>query len=174
MAEGLTNHLTDHFIFVSNKVKDDYFKSINPIKSYSILYNYVEPKFFLNERKEFLSNQKVFTFVSIGSLKPQKNHQFLINTFSNLNPSKYKLVIIGSGPEERYLRKLIAGKKVSNIELQTQNIDPVKVLRNFDFFILASKYEGFGIAPLEALAAGVPVFLSNIKVFKEVFNGVRN
>ena len=59
-------------------------------------------------------------------------------------------------------------------------IGNVKILRNLsDFevkcvyklcnlFVFPSSYEGFGIPPLEAMAAGCPLVLSDIPVFREI------
>jgi glycosyltransferase involved in cell wall biosynthesis len=41
-----------------------------------------------------------------------------------------------------------------------------------DVFAFPSTHEGFGLAPLEALAAGVPTVMSDLPVLREVFDGV--
>jgi len=38
-----------------------------------------------------------------------------------------------------------------------------------DVFFLASRHETFGFAPLEAASAGLPLLLSDLPVFREVF-----
>jgi glycosyltransferase involved in cell wall biosynthesis len=39
-------------------------------------------------------------------------------------------------------------------------------------FACPSSKEGFGLAAMEALAAGVPLVVSNLPVFREIFTGV--
>jgi glycosyltransferase involved in cell wall biosynthesis len=39
-------------------------------------------------------------------------------------------------------------------------------------FAFPSTKEGFGLAAMEALAAGVPLIVSNLPVFREIFTGV--
>ena len=43
------------------------------------------------------------------------------------------------------------------------------LLRNATAFLFLSIYEGFGIPPLEALKLGVPTLVSDISVFRELF-----
>lgn len=40
-----------------------------------------------------------------------------------------------------------------------------------EWFVYLSMYEGFGLPPLEAMACGTPVLVSDIEVFKEVVGG---
>ena len=42
--------------------------------------------------------------------------------------------------------------------------------RYFDFFVMPSRSEGFGLALIEAVQQKVPVICSDIEVFKELFN----
>ena len=42
-------------------------------------------------------------------------------------------------------------------------------LKNADLLVQPSLYEGFGIPPLEAMSLGTPVLISDIPVFKEIY-----
>ena len=50
--------------------------------------------------------------------------------------------------------------------------DMSKVLMNYDAYIMPSLFEGFGIAPMEAIATGMPALLSDLPVFKELNGNV--
>jgi glycosyltransferase involved in cell wall biosynthesis len=43
------------------------------------------------------------------------------------------------------------------------------ILCKYDAYISTSSYEGYGIAPMEALAKGLPLFLSDIPVYREIY-----
>ena len=86
----------------------------------------------------------------------------------------FKLDIFGAGPERETLEKILTDFKVSNVQLKGPVSNLESCLFNYDAFILASRYEGFGLAPLEAAAVGLPLLLSDIQVFKEITNGLAN
>ncbi len=64
---------------------------------------------------------------------------------------------------------------VDNVHFAGQKTDIVPYLNKADLFVLPSRYEGLGIAALEAMAAGVPVIASNIggpgEIIVDDFNG---
>lgn len=47
----------------------------------------------------------------------------------------------------------------------------ISIIRNSEVLIQPSRYEGFGIPPLEAMYLGTPVIVSDIPVFKELYFG---
>ena len=90
-------------------------------------------------------------FVTLSRLVPHKRIDLMIEAFSRL---KLPLKIIGNGPERKHLQKHAA----SNIEfLGYQSEEAVaKLLGNARGFVCAAE-EDFGIAIVEAQAAGCPV-----------------
>ena len=44
-------------------------------------------------------------------------------------------------------------------------------LPNYNFFIMSSLHEGFGNAPVEAMAVGLPLILNDLEVMKEMSKG---
>ena len=95
------------------------------------------------------------------------------------NESKIKLKIIGAtelkdgGGGEDYVRQLI--NRASNLDVEWMGAiyDPNKLAEEIshgDCFVypsVAQKGETFGVAPLEAMALGVPVVLSDLKCFSD-------
>lgn len=164
---------THHAIFVSNSIKTDYEKHIGIKGKWSILYNYVGSEFIIKRNdltKNILPGNKK-KFVTVGTLKDQKNHSFLIDCFASLDPQKNELDIIGEGLERMSLNDRIVELNAQNVKLLGSKLDLHIILKDYDYFILASKYEGFGIATLEAMALGIPLILSNLAVNKEVTGG---
>jgi glycosyltransferase involved in cell wall biosynthesis len=91
-------------------------------------------------------------YVISGRLSSYKNFDLVIQLFNNLNR---KLTVIGTGIEEKTLKKL-ANKnikfvgKVSDLELHN-------ILSEAKGYIFPVKDEDFGISPVEALSHGLPV-----------------
>ena len=80
-----------------------------------------------------------------------------------------RLVLIGDGPERTH-----AAQRVHDLGL-TQSVcflgkrpDFVEYLKHADAFLLPSESESFGVAALEALSAGVPVFAYRVGGLPEV------
>jgi len=112
----------------------------------------------------------------VGNLEPRKNLITLVKGFE-IAIEKYNiphhLVIIGK--IHKNSREIIAYLRKSKILSQRIHIIPYVEMEKIVFyynsaemFIFPSKYEGFGLPPLEAMACGLPVISSNIDVEKEI------
>ena len=94
----------------------------------------------------------------------------VIKIFKEINdkiPSK--LMLVGDGPErpaaEDMCRELNICDDVKFVGKQDQIED---ILAVADLFLLPSEYESFGLAALEAMAAGVPIVTSNAGGLAEI------
>jgi N-acetyl-alpha-D-glucosaminyl L-malate synthase BshA len=80
-----------------------------------------------------------------------------------------KLLFVGDGPErpaaEDLCRELGVCDEVRFVGRQDQMEDIMAIA---DLFLLPSEYESFGLAALEAMAAGMPVVSSNAGGLKEI------
>jgi glycosyltransferase involved in cell wall biosynthesis len=109
----------------------------------------------------------------VGNLKPHKNVNGLIDGWAKLNNSiRPPLVIVGSG--ERYLKYLLkrAGKLGLSGEVffpgRIANDDMTALYQGALGCVQPSWYEGFGSPPVEAMASGVPLAISNRGSLPEV------
>lgn len=114
------------------------------------------------------SNFKIGT---IGRLVPQKDYPTLLNAFSNVLKSfpDTELYVVGEG----YLRKdLIELSKSLGINDKVHWLGKTEYIKEFlskiDLFVLSSKYEGFGLVLLEAMAANKPIIAANNSAIPEV------
>ena len=105
----------------------------------------------------------------VSRIEPRKNQVQLLELFSNSKAvyEKNNLVFIGKKSLEStdffdLLKNLPTDirQKVFYIE-QIDNNDLIKVYRAASYFVYPSLYEGFGIPPIEAAAAKIPVLCNN-------------
>lgn len=116
-------------------------------------------------------------FLYIGGASRNKNLEILIEAYSKL-PSiikkKYDMVIAGA--KDKLFENLIIVLKKSpvknNIKLigYVSETDLPVLYSGAELFIFPSIYEGFGMAPLEAMACGTPVLSSYETALNEVLN----
>ncbi len=90
-------------------------------------------------------------YLSVSRLVPNKRVDLLVKAFNKLD---FPLIIIGEGPEKKDLEK-IANKNIKFLGFQKDS-EIKKLMENCRAFIYAG-IEDFGIAPVEAMAAGAPI-----------------
>jgi 1,2-diacylglycerol 3-alpha-glucosyltransferase len=97
----------------------------------------------------------------VARFVPEKNLELLIKCFQSsvLNNTGWKLHIIGGGPLHSALSSLIQNDAVLLETWLPYDIIPKKYAEA-SVFILPSKFEPWGLAVNEAMAAGLPVILS--------------
>ncbi len=98
----------------------------------------------------------------VGNAHPHKNVENLIKAVEIL---KKKLVLVGS---DKFFYSRLPKSKYVEIVGQVPNSQIADWYRHAAAFVSASKMEGFGIPPLEAMSVGCPVILSDIPVFHEI------
>lgn len=156
----------DKIIAVSNGVKESFVEKYNFNKDKIIVIpNLIDTNEIIKKSKEKcdikFDNNK-YNLISVGRLVYQKGYDILIKIFKNIcdKKSNFHLYIIGSGPEEIMLKKLVKRLNLTNDVsfLGAQN-NPYKYMKQADGFILTSRYEGQGIVFLEAKCLDLKVFM---------------
>lgn len=108
---------------------------------------------------------------TIGRLVDQKNYPTLLNAFSLVvreNPT-FHLYVIGDGPLKTQLYRLANELEIESSVTWLGRTDKIpQFLSSIDLFVLSSKYEGFGLVLLEAMAAGIPILAANNSAIPEV------
>lgn len=142
-------------------------------KNIVVTYNGISEKFTSNIPE--IKKENIILFV--GNIKKHKGLQILIPAFlSILKKFDFKLYIVGSSKnlrtKDRNFNKLLfnipKGKIIFTEEISSNEL--VSLYRKSKILVQPSLYEGFGIPPLEALYSKTNVILSNIEVFKEIYN----
>lgn len=152
VAKGAT---TEYFSFLH----------IKPYKSYA-LYTFVDMDKFCITHDAAKRSPGTFRLISIGALRLQKNHQFLIQAFRQLKEDDVELHIYGIGPLQDQLQKAIQESQVK-VVLKGQMENMQQILPQYDLFVMSSTFEGFSLGVLETMAAKVPMLLSDIVSFRE-------
>jgi teichuronic acid biosynthesis glycosyltransferase TuaC len=101
------------------------------------------------------------TLVSVGNLISRKRHADVIEALALLAPAwpALRYVIVGDGPEREALRALAAARGVADRVALRGRVAPAQAVaeaRAGSLFVLPSVAEAFGVAYIEAMAAGVP------------------
>ena len=128
----------------------------------------------LRQRHPELQGKKIVLFLS--RLDPRKGLQQLISALGTLaaRRSDFALVVAGSGTDayESHLSSLARKHGIGDATVflgPVEGSDKWAVLRDADVFVLPSYRENFGLAIVEAMAAGVPVVISDqVGIHREV------
>ena len=101
---------------------------------------------------------------TVGRLSYQKNHAFLIELFQkfHLEHPQSKLLIVGDGELKTTLEEQINRLGLEGaVLLAGWKPDVSSYLSAMDCFLLPSRFEGFPIVAVEAVASGLPCVVSN-------------
>ncbi len=96
--------------------------------------------------------------VAMGRLVPLKGFDMLLEAFSRCGRDDWSLVILGEGEDRPRLEQLIKTLNLDQRALLPGRVaEPSLILRRADIFVLSSRYEGFPMALVEAMACGLAV-----------------
>ena len=132
-----------------------------------------------NAKSEFFSRypqlQNTRNFLFLGRLHPKKGCDILLDGFAKISPGNGTSLVL-AGPDqvgwEQELRKQVARLNLTERVVFTGMLEGTLkqgALASADAFVLPSHQENFGISVVEALAAGVPVLISNrVNIWREI------
>jgi glycosyltransferase involved in cell wall biosynthesis len=112
--------------------------------------------------------------LAVGHLERRKNYPKLIEALAHLHSlgRACHLFIVGNESGEREaLEAMIAANGLKGSVTLASGLSDMEVRCAYtlcELFVFPSTYEGFGIPILEAMAAGKPMVLSDIPVFREI------
>lgn len=169
--------LTDETICISNAVKD-FLINIREVPTRTakvsvVLYGW--PKSTVGRSEELVyPPYKLTESIKIGSisrLSEQKDLPTLLNAFAKFlekSPSSI-LEIVGAGPDASKLKSLAESLGIlNNVFFLGRQEDVYAKLKNWNIFVLTSKYEGFGMVLLEAMQMKRPIIAPNNSSIPEV------
>ena len=165
---------SDAITAVSYNLRDETYKTFKIEKSIEVIHNFVDVERF--RRKPIDAFRRVIApngeriMLHASNFRKVKRVEDVVKIFYNvLQQIPSKLLFVGDGPERgtaEYLsRQLGICDEISFVGKQEQMED---ILAIADLFLLTSDYESFGLAALEAMAAGVPVVSTNAGGLPEI------
>jgi len=165
---------SDVITAVSHNLRDETFNTFRIQKPIEVIHNFVDVQRFsrkpIDAFKKLIAPNGERVLLHASNFRKVKRVEDVVLIFNEVNkqiPSK--LLFVGDGPErghaEELSRRLNICDEVRFVGKQEQMED---ILAIADLFLLTSDYESFGLAALEAMAAGVPVVSTNAGGLPEI------
>lgn len=165
---------SDAVTAVSASLKNDTYKLFGVNKDIEVVPNFVCMNDFNFKPNKDLreahapNGERIMTHIS--NFRPVKRVDDIIRVFSQVRKKlPVKLLLVGDGPERNKIEALCRELGTCEDVIFLGKLkNPTEVLSISDVFLLPSESESFGLAALEAMAAGVPVISTNTGGLPEV------
>jgi L-malate glycosyltransferase len=173
----LTLRRTARVIAVSQPVADALrSQAIFKSEIISVIHNGVDVESFATAKTAAPPNQKKLRVGALGELAPVKRHEDFVRVAQSICAERddVEFIIAGDdksrdGGHRSRLAQLIADAHLGDrIQLVGWTEDIANLLATFDLFVSTSESESFGMAIVEAMAAGVPVVAAETDGAREV------
>lgn len=176
----------DIIITVSNAIKQEMVTNLD-VDPEKILVTPIPPpekfkkKVTVDIRRRFKLKPKHY-ILAVGTIEPRKDIPTLVKAYRQLPDDlrkEYALVIAGGmgwGSQESELALQSAQEAGENVYYvgYVSDKERIALYQQASLYVSTSKYEGFGMPVLEAIASGTPAVLSDIPVFREVGGSITN
>lgn len=187
----LASILTTRFICVSQAVERSWFGHSKlftpgdalPRGSHFSIYNAID----LEEIRQIVSSddpvktggqsapEHGMVIGAVSRLRHEKGMDILLKSFALLLPRfpGLRLKIIGDGPDRETLHHLAGELSISDVITWAGEIprkEAIRQMKNMDIVVIPSRFEGFGLTAIEAMALKKPVIASNTGGLPEIIN----
>lgn len=153
-GRAIQDYFNRHSVNIGNGVREVFFREVQCTGDIDLL------KGLDTSRKRLLY---------VGRLNRQKGIDILLDVMRKLKNYNIVLIIAGDGGR-RYYEALARRMELSGYILWLGEISPESlplIYQASDIFIFPSRFEGFGLPPLEAMASGTPVVLTDTEGVRE-------
>jgi N-acetyl-alpha-D-glucosaminyl L-malate synthase BshA len=170
---------SDAVTAVSDSLRKDTLNFFNVKREIKVIPNFINMREYdieVNESlRTYYAPQQERILCHISNFRKVKRIEDVVRVFAKVQKQiTSKLLLVGDGPERHNIEMLCDELKLNEHVIMLGNLrKTIDILKISDLFLLTSETESFGLAALEAMAAGVPVISSNTGGIPEVnTNGV--
>ncbi|AZB19268.1 glycosyltransferase [Chryseobacterium indologenes] len=168
----------DRILVISNKLKEEMQKlaaSDKEKQSVIKIFNPIDREDTLQkanmEIKDFPFSAELPTFITIGTVYPQKGYDRLLDVHKKLMDEglKHQIIIIGDGFDfENIQSKLNQLGVQETVKMLGFRSNPYPYLKQSDFYVMSSRHEGFPTIIAEALILNKPVVSTDVSGIKDL------
>lgn len=120
-------------------------------------------------RKKYQIPADSFVLLSTGELNQGKNHRMVIDALAAMHRTDVCYLICGQGMLKDRLQQYADRRGVGGqLRMPGYQSDMAQIYRNADIFVFPSRREGMPVALMEAMAAGLPCVVSDIRGNREL------
>ncbi|MEH1806178.1 glycosyltransferase family 4 protein [Nostoc sp.] len=113
----------------------------------------------------------------LGRLVPEKRPDLLVDAFSSLKSSGWKLVLVGGVSDTKSFASNLLEKVANNRDIifadELRGSRLWEIVRGAGLFVLPSDLEGLPLSMLEAMQEGIPILASDIPPHQQLINQER-
>lgn len=170
----------DRILVISKKIQDDFQQNASSEADKSkivIIYNPLDTTEILNKSSSFFQSKYIQhttkLFISIGTIYPAKGFDRLLKVHKRLLDEgfQHRLLILGDGYDLENIRQLQKDLNITETsELMGFTANPYPYLRQADFFVLSSRYEGFPTVLFEAITLKKNIIATDVSGVSEMLD----
>lgn len=154
-----------------------------PDKRVNVIYNSIKrPQIDHQKHNIVLENllkEKKYLIGNIGRLTEQKGMDIFIKAIANVSKFSPNIVgvIVGDGEDRKKFENIVISLHIEkNICFLGYQENIFEIIKQLNFVVLSSRWEGFPLTPIETFALGKTIIASDISGNKEIiidgYNGV--
>jgi N-acetyl-alpha-D-glucosaminyl L-malate synthase BshA len=165
---------SDAITAVSKNLRDETYQIFNIEKEIRVIYNFVDTRRFhkkpIDAFRRVIAPDGERILLHASNFRKVKRVLDIVRIFENVrNRMPAKLLFVGDGPERSSAESLCRELNIcDDVRFVGKQEQMEEILAVADLFLLTSEYESFGLAALEAMAAGVPVISTNAGGLPEI------
>lgn len=178
--DGATGRrLCDRLLAVSEAVREDYERELGfedievvrncmPVSSFRERLEDVDP---VQARRTLGVSQDQILLLHVGRFHRRKGQDLLLRALrvARTEDPRLRLLLVGKGETMGEMRGLAEQLGLEDAALFLGEVaDPLSCYRAADVFVFPSRHEAFGMALLEAMAAGLPAVVSDTGGIREL------
>lgn len=169
-----TYHSYDKVVALTQVNKNGLLKKIPTLKDkVEVINNLIQIDEIMVKSMEpcsFKMESEFTNMITIGRLNSEKGYDRIVNLCKKCrnNNFMFKWYIIGDGPMRNYLDQKIKEEKLEDMLILLGAVkNPYPILKQADYFLLFSEYEGLPVTIYEALLLNIPVIATDVGGIRE-------